>query len=322
MSYEVYKEELGERIDPAILDKYLNIPGLAVGKIEQKYVEIIRLNTKLTVDSNPYLAMTFRDINGRVIYGSFFNHTISTPDLMKISTLKRIYASVKFEPQLYKGNLHLNIKSLDILQDSEISSELADAFTPLYKDTDKLYEKIINTDFGRYSNIMSNILIKSGMFTVLKQLSLEEYGSAKLGSITELISNTFDELDKFAVDSELAKAVFLYVITLYAATRPVSYFKVKSEVTTTIVQFDKHMRSLKINLGEVHANTPTTSLFVEECERLLLQILGVETTGSITSLVILKLLKTQKDIAKLKSVANSTQKGSILQVEGKAIFNI
>lgn len=322
MSFEVYKEELGERIDPAILDKYLNIPTLAVGKIEVKYAEIIRLNTKLTVDSNPYLAMTFRDVNGRVIYGSFFDHTLSTQDLLKISTLKRIYAEIKYEPQLYRGNLHLTIKSLNILQDSEVSSELADAFTPLFKDADKLYDKIVSTDFGRYSTIMNHTLIKSGMFNILKQLSLEEYGSAKIGSITELISNTFDELDKFAVDADLAKSVFLYVITLYAATRPVSYFKVKSEVTTTIVQFDTHMKSLRFNLGEVHAHTPTTSLFIEECERLLLQILGVETTGSVTSSIILKLLKTQKDIAKLKSVANSTQKGAILQVEGKAIFNI
>ena len=322
MSFEVYKEELGERIDPAILDKYLNIPALAVGKIEVKYAEIIRLNTKLTVDSNPYLAMTFRDVNGRVIYGSFFDHTLSTQDLLKISTLKRIYAEIKYEPQLYRGNLHLTIKSLNILQDSEVSSELADAFTPLFKDADKLYDKIVSTDFGRYSTIMNHTLIKSGMFNILKQLSLEEYGSAKIGSITELISNTFDELDKFAVDADLAKSVFLYVITLYAATRPVSYFKVKSEVTTTIVQFDTHMKSLRFNLGEVHAHTPTTSLFIEECERLLLQILGVETTGSVTSSIILKLLKTQKDIAKLKSVANSTQKGAILQVEGKAIFNI
>lgn len=321
MSYEIYKEEVGTRVDPAILDKYLNIPGLAVGKIEVKYAEIIRLTSKLTIDGNPYLAMTFRDVNGRVIYGSCFNQTLGTQEMLRISSLKKIYASIKYEAELYKGNLHLNIKEMTILQDSDISSELADAFTPLFKDTETLFQKIVGSDFGRFSYIMNNVLIKSGMFNILKSLALEEYGSAKIGSITELISNTFDELDKFSPDPALSKSVFLYVITLYAATRPVSSFRVKSEVTLTIVQFDQHMKSLKANLGEIHPKA-NTSLFIEECERLLLQILGVETTGSVTSSIIQKLLKTQKDIARLKSVSYSTQKGAILQVDGKAIFNI
>lgn len=309
-------KEIGEKVSPEIIDKYLNIPSIGIGEIKEVYAEVIRLDSKFTVNGNPYISFKFKDVNGRVISASMFDSTFESDVIEMISRLKKVYCLVKYEAVCLKSTVHLQVKEIKILDNDEVTSELSYAFTPEFKDTQKYLEKIRNTNFGEYQNIFEQ-LIKSNILKTIEKMSFDEFGNAKIGAMSRVISNVLERVESSELSTKyLTKIVALYSIVFYCITKPVCSLGINNGTVNALRKLGAQLDVFRTGIpGEL------TEKFCEEVERVICNFYNVETMNSTTSEAIRLIIKNEKELSDLVSLSYSVPKGYMINYKGDRLVN-
>ena len=310
------KEELSERISPDVVNEYLNIPNICIGEVKEVYAEVVRVDSKFTKDGNPFISFTLKDINGRVVSASMFDKTLDTETMNAIRTFRKVYAHVKYEAICFKSRVHLQVKVITILDSASVSEELAMAFTPIFKEREDYVDKIKEHSFGEYAEIY-NLLVNSGIFDSLSNISFEEFGSAKIGAISRTVYNILERIDSSDLPNKyLGKIVALYSLIFYATSKPILSIGTDQGIVKSITKL-----SSQFNIFKQRVPSPLTDTFCEEVERVVLKLFGIKTSQSITSLSVVMLLENEKQLYELSSLSYSSPKGFLSQYKGESVIN-
>lgn len=310
------KKEIGDRVSPEIIDKYLNIPNIGIGEIKEVYAEIIRIDSKFTVNGNPYISLKLKDVNGRIVSASMFDATFETETIERIGRLKKVYCLIKYEAVCLRSNVHLQVKSITILDSEEITSELVYSFTPEFKDTQKFLEKIRNHTFGEYQNIFE-LLLQVNILKSLGEISFEEFGNAKIGAMSKTVANVLDRIEASDLSTKyLTKIVALYSIVFYCNSKQVCTLGTNNNTVDAL-------RNLGTQLDVFKSKMPTelTLRFCEEVERVICNFYEVNVVNSTTSEAIKLILKNEKELSELVSISYSAPKGYTLSYRGDKLIN-
>lgn len=310
------KKEIGEKVSPEIINKYLNIPQIGIGEIKEVYAEIVRIDSKFTVNKNPYISFKLKDINGRIISASMFDSTLDTSTIEVIGKLKKVYCLLKYEAVCLGSTVHLQVKNVTILDSKEITDELVLAFTPEYKDTQLYIDRIENHVFGEYSSIFE-LLNNANILKSLASISFEEFGNAKIGAMSRVVSNVLDRIqDSEITDRYLTKIVALYSIVFYCNSKELCTLGTTNNVVNTLRKLGSQLDVFKTSLpGEL------TNKFCEEVERVLCDLYEVPIVSSTTSEAIRIMLKNEKELSDLINVSHSAPKGYVLNHHGRRMVN-
>lgn len=310
------KKEIGERVSPEIVGKYLNVPRIEIGEIKEVYAEIVRIDSKFTVNGNPYISLKLKDINGRIVSASMFDATFSTETIEKLGKLKRVYCLIKYEGVCFKSNVHLQVKQITILDSEEITNELVYSFTPEFKETSLYLERIRNNSFGEYQNIF-NALMSINILKSIGEISFDEYGNGKIGAMSKVISNVLDRIESSDLSTKyLTKIVALYSIVFYCNNKQVCTLGSINHVANSL-------RKLATNLDVFRTSVSgeLTERFCEEVERVVCNFYEVPVINSTSSEAIKLILKSEKELSDLVSISYSAPKGYVVSYKGSRIMN-
>lgn len=313
---EFVKKEIGEKVSPEIVGKYLNIPQIGIGEIKEVYAEIVRIDSKFTVNKNPYISLKLKDINGRIVSASMFDATFDTQTLEVIGKLKKVYCQLKYEAICLGSNVHLQVKNIVILDSSEITNELVLAFTPEFKDTQVYLDKIRNHSFGEYQGIFK-LLLQVDILKSVAGISFEEFGNAKIGAMSQVIANVLDRIENSELSTKyLSKITALYSIVYYCNSKQLCTLGTTNNVVSALRNLGSQLDVFKTSLpGEL------TARFCEEVERVICDLYEVPVVASTTSEAIRLILKSEKEISDLVNISYSAPKGYILNHKGKKLVN-
>lgn len=310
------KKEIGERVSPDIVDKYLNVPSIGIGEIKEVYAEIVRIDSKFTVNGNPYISLKLKDINGRIVSASMFDATFETETIERIGNLRKVYCLIKYEAVCIRSNVHLQVKNISILDNAEVTNELVYSFTPEFKDTELYLEKIRNHSFGEYNEIFK-LLLNANIIKNLGEISFEEFGNAKIGAMSKVVSNVLDRIESSDLSTKyLTKIVALYAIVAYCNSKQLCTLGSNNHVVGALRKLGGQLDIFKTGLpGEL------TTRFCEEVERVICNFYEVPTTNSVTSEAIKLIIKNEKELSDLVSLSYSAPKGYVVSYKGDRILN-
>lgn len=310
------KKEIGDRVSPEIVSRYLNLPMIEIGEIKTVYAEIVRLDSKQSVNGNPYISIKFKDINGRVVAGSMFDKTFSAEAMERIHSLQKIYAEVKYEAICFRGNVHLQIKDVVVLDDSQITSEMISSFTPVFKDTDKYLNEIENIGFGEYNSIYE-LLTRVGLLDKIRNLSFDEFHDAKIGAMSKVFADSLKHLNTLALpEVNLTKISLLYGLFCYATSKPKCALGMNNAIL-------KSLQKLAGMLDVISTQIPgeLTTKFCEEVERVVCTLYRVPCTKSVSSVTIEKVLKNYEELNELTVLSKVSAKGYLISYGKENIYN-
>lgn len=313
---EFVRKEVGEKVSPEIVSKYLNIPQIGIGEIKTVYAEIVRIESKFTVNKSPFISLKLKDINGRIISASMFDATFDTETIEKIGRLKKVYCQLKYEAVCLGSTVHLQVKEIVILDSEEVTNELVLAFTPEYKDTQKYLDVIVNHSFGEYQEIFK-LLLRASVLKSLESLSFDEFGNAKIGAMSRVVASVLDRIETSELSTKyLSKIVALYSIVYYCNSKQVCTLGTTNTVVHALRNLGSQLDVIKTSLpGEL------TNRFCEEVERVVCDFYEVPVVASTTSEAIRLIVKGEKEMSELVNISYSAPRGYTLSYKNRKLVN-
>lgn len=300
---------------------YLSYNDIKIEKNVEKIAELVRFRYKETQDTKkPYYQVVLKDINGRCVYGAWYDAQVNEDALKGFQKYTNVYVSAQFFATMYQGMKHLKITDMIFLDDEEITEDLKQAFTTVLEERDKYIEELVNDDYQEFKQV-NNIFKQINLYNSIRQSTLKDIGSAKQGELAKIISFINSQVKYTGLNSALVKLVCIYGLSFYATTVEKKTFDGEVNIGKVLREFDSISKNILIRIKGTEVEH-VMQLIVEESERLLCRLMNIPCTSSISVEFIYTALNQYKRLHELSTYYISAPKNSIINEFGSQILNM
>lgn len=178
--------------------EYLDISTVNFVSEAQTKALIVRAKLDKSVIDKPYLRFYFRDVNGKIVSGVFFELD-SLPPMQGfgLASMRGKVVKIRYTASNnFSGNI-----SLRVLEFHEVGAEEAVNFVAIYKEAQKTFDS--------YTTVLKNLGITSKISPIITTTPSYGIGSGLVGGYAEFLYTVFESLIPYLKRETINRKDFL-----------------------------------------------------------------------------------------------------------------